>query len=301
MLTTITPYWGRPDALAPWIIALKAASRPWVKHIVIFVGENPPGYWSGFTDSTNITGHLRTEKPEMSIGYYHNLGARYADSEWIMKLDIDVIPHVDFFDALRPRLETARPKDWFCVGMFHLNQTATRLMVTPPHLPLNAEKYRLLCDNIRGFSEQHHKTLPVGTQFVCRRDEYLFLGGCDDKFRHYGWEDYQQIYMLEQARLGANPLEGPVTIMNVTQRCRDEISRARAAELFRSDNRLALVHRWHPRGSPNPKYLSYLNENKRVLYEYIQTARASHGCSLPPQTQECGAVEHSHRREAGVV
>jgi hypothetical protein len=281
MLTTITPYWGRSDALVPWIVSLKAASRPWIKHIIIFVGENPPGYWGGFTDNTNITTHLRTEKPEMSIGFYHNLGARYANSEWIMKLDIDVIPHLTFFDALEDQLRFAKPLDWFCCGMFHLNQAATRMYATPPNLPLAGDVYLRLCQDIRTISEQHMKGLPIGTQWICRRQEYLAFGGADQRFRHYGWEDYQQIYMLERARLGRDPLAGPVTLLNVTQRCRDEISRFKAAELFKLDNRLALIHRYHPKiTGGNSKYMSSVAANKKILYDYIQQARSDDGQRL---------------------
>lgn len=97
------------------------------------------------------------------------------------------------------------------------------------------------------------------------------LGGCLPAFRGWGWEDYQQIYMLEKHWLGRDPFEGQsVHINNVTRLCRDQISRPKAAELFQRNPYLALMHHHHEPAERNQRAM---DRNKVLLYDYIAKRR----------------------------
>jgi predicted glycosyltransferase involved in capsule biosynthesis len=198
---------------------------------------------------------------ELGIGHWHNIGARMASSEWIMKLDVDTLPNPRYFKELLPLLAFAKPREWFNGGMIYLNPKASSLLATKD---LTERSYMEITEN-PGFYSSASYLRPAGTNFICRRQEYLDLGGCDERFRGYGWEDYQQIYMLERHQRGANPLPGRVDLKNVTWRCRDEISRAKAWELFQKNRWLCLLHRWHPRGP----YRSAMADNRTVLLDHI--------------------------------
>ncbi len=268
-LTTITPYWNRPEMLKGWVHALRGAAQPDVKHLIIFVGEDIPDWWDKEVDDLNITAVIQIEPPGMSIGYYHNLGAAIATTEWIMKLDVDTIPNVDYFKALRPVLDGAGPREWFNGGMFYLSKSmGIRLAI-----PVEANDYTRIVSMPRPFTSGDG-WYPQATNWICRREDYLKLGGCREEFRNYGWEDYQQIYMLEKYQRGCDPLPGKIDSTNVTQRCRDEIGKAKAKELFDRDRRLALFHRWHL----SPRDTAYRNpaqseRNRAVLLGYILDAR----------------------------
>jgi len=269
ILTTITAYWNRPDALRTWLRCIKAATLPSVQHLIYFVGEPVPSWWDEETKGTNIHALHQFEPPGLSIGHYHNLGAEQASTEWIMKLDIDSLPHTEYFSELLPVLQLASPGAWFNGGMFYLNKRF--LMILPDKEPLSVKTYNTVMASPRTYSSSSY-LLPAATNFICRRGTYLKLGGCDERFRGYGWEDYQQIYMLERYQFDKDPLPGVITLENVTRRCRDEISRPKAKQLYEWNNRLCLIHKWHP-GSSDPVYKSTMDGNRKILLEWIENVR----------------------------
>ncbi len=259
ILTTITSVWQRPEMLRLWLQHLKGAAHPEVCHLVYFVGEDPPAWWE--EESGNCIKVVDDIAPGKSIGYYHNMGAIHTDTEWIMKLDVDTFPNVHYFNELVPVLLSAGSKEWFNGGMFYLGKVHSRFL---HNLPLGDGCYRQIMDNRRTYSANSY-ILPAATNFICRRREYLLLGGCDSRFKGYGWEDYQQIYMLEKYQRGEDPLPGPVTLDNVTQRCRDEISRPKAKQLWERNPWLCLLHHWHPANKGTS-----MNDNRQALYDYVK-------------------------------
>ena len=265
MLTTITPYWNRPTQLLAWVRRVKVATTPDLHHFVYFVGEKPPEWWDREVPP-NMTALCRNEEPNLSIGHYHNLGAEQANTVWIMKLDVDALPHSGFFAALQKKLMSAGPREGFNVGMVHINAVWSETNLGPSQI-VDRDTYHHLMRNLHACSSSSYR-YPAASNFVCRRDVYLSLGGCDSRFRGYGWEDYQQLFMLEKYQRQCNPLPGPITLANVTRRCRDEISRPKALALWRSDAELCLLHRHH-RGSSDPVYRSSMDNNRNVLHHYI--------------------------------
>jgi hypothetical protein len=275
LLTTITPYWRRPDSLRVWLAALRGASIVGVRHLIYFVGEPIPVWFGTETAGLPIVAISCPEAPGASIGYYHNVGAKAASSDWIMKLDVDAIPNVRYFRELLNVLQTAREREWFNCGMVFMSPSATAQSLDLGRMPLSAETFTRITLNLRSHS-QNSFARPEASNFCCRRTEYLQLGGSDPRFKQWGWEDYQQLYMLERHWRQCDPLPGPLDIANVTQRCRDEIGRPKAAELFARNRWLCLLHRWHPT-SPTPGYksLSQSQSNRQLVLEYIQNARQS--------------------------
>jgi Glycosyltransferase like family 2 len=257
-LTTITCVWNRPDALQVWLKAIRAAAHPEVNHLIFFVGEKaPPGLLAEGLWVVEVSG------VEQSIGHWHNCGASMATSDWIMKLDVDTLPNPRYFEELLPILDFAKPREWFNGGMLYLNRGSSLALEKSG---FDENVYRIITDNPQAHCSSFLR--PAGTNFICRRKEYLELGGCDERFRGYGWEDYQQIYMLEKHQLGGSPLLGPVDLNNVTWRCRDEISRRKAWELFQRNKWLCLLHRWHSTIGGG-SYRAHMNENRKILLEHV--------------------------------
>jgi len=265
-LTTITSCWGRPEALAVWLEAIKHASSKDVEHLLFFVGEKAPVIHDG---PANLRVVEYPQPSAFSIGHAHNMGARLANSEWIMKIDVDTIPHLGFFHELLPVLEEAEPREWFNVGMLYFKKAFNAALLTKSNMPIGVAAHGMFAANPRTYSQMSYFK-PAATNFVCRTQDYLDLGGCDDRFNGYGWEDYQQIYMMERWQRGEDPLPGPLHEHNVTQRCRDELSRPKALEMFRRPEMFFLYHRWHAM-SPKPPHI--IAANRRVLLENILERR----------------------------
>jgi hypothetical protein len=275
LLTTITPVWGRDTALRVWLRAIRGASIPEVRHIVYFVGENIPQWFSSESVGIPVIAISRPEKPGASIAHYHNMGAKQASTDWIMKLDVDCIAHVRYFKELIPVLHTAKPREWFNAGMLMISRPSSEAELTAERMPLLDTIYTRMMLNARAYSAGSYAQ-PEATNFVCRRLDYLQLGGADGRFKQYGWEDYQQIYMLERYSRGADPLPGLVDMTNVTQRCRDEISRPKAVQLYNRNRWLALLHRWHPTDSNSAyKNAQAFYSNRQILLDYISRARTN--------------------------
>lgn len=268
LLTTITPYWNRPEMLTVWLRSICAVPHPEVCHLLLCVGPLPDWLHSYANDSLLI--YPVSDVRPSSIGVYHNLGARLAETEWIMKFDVDCIGHTHYFKELVDVLKQAPPHHWYNGGMFYLDRSSSSTHAAAGKMPLTAFDYYRMSDYVG--------TKPLGgSNFICRRKDYLDLGGCDSRFSGWGWEDYQQIYMLEHHQTGTDPLPGDIDESNVTQRCRDEISRRKIKELITINDRLGLLHRWHPPSTS----LDYRNAaqsaaNRRILLEYIYARRRLH-------------------------
>ncbi len=261
-LTTITPYWGRPEMLRNWITAIRGATLTGVEHIIYFVGSPPPDWWNEQCRGLSFQTVYQPEAPGLSIGHYHNLGARRAQSEWIMKLDVDTVPNVNYFPALLKVISSAKEKEWFNGGMLMLSRnTSIRLK-----LPLGSNEYIRITSIPRLYTSAGG-WFPQGTNFICRKDDYLSLGGCDERFQGYGWEDYQQIFMLEKNQSGSCPLPGLLDLGNITQRCREEISRKKAAELYARDSSLCLLHQFHPPAEIRSR--EQMEKNRGLLFSYV--------------------------------
>jgi hypothetical protein len=268
LLTTITPFWGRAEALAVWSAAIKGASIPEVRHLVFFVGEQPPLGWEEEMNPFDVS-VIRCQGPSgRSIGYYHNIGVELANTEWIMKMDVDCLPNVRYFKELYLRLAIAKPREWFNGGMFYAGQSVSNALLTKSGMPLTESVYK---DIVQSQSCLNMMGALGGSNFICRREDYLAMGGCDSRFHGWGWEDYQQLYALEKQRLGMDPLPGPLTLANVTQRCRDEIARPKARDLLDLNEWLALIHRWHPKSANRDPAVA--NRNKEILLDSITKLR----------------------------
>lgn len=248
-----------------WLEAIRQTSVPEVQHLVFAVGEKPPKI-PNLPDRL-LLGYMDKKDP-FSIGHVHNLGAQLANTEWIMKLDIDTLPTMMFFRELIGLLGCAGPREWFNCGMIYFKQHHTHALLSKERMPLGPAFLNMVCQNLASYSNGYH--WPCATNFICRTQDYLDLGGCDPRFNGYGWEDYQQIYMLERYQQAKDPLPGPINLLNVTQRCRDEISRRKALELFKVSQTFCLFHRWH---IPVIKNQHQVELNRRLLLEWIEKSR----------------------------
>ncbi len=271
MLTTITPYWNRPEVFNAWIKALAAAAHPCVHHLVFFIGEQLPAVLPPVPNIRLIGCQVKPGKPRMSIGHYHNMGAELANTEWIMKLDVDAIPNTEYFLRLLPQLAQAREREWFNGGMFYANKQASARFLSQTLTP---KLYASCVRDVTSYEAVAYRR-PAASNFICRKKVYLALGGCDERFRGWGWEDYQQLYMLERFQQQQDPIPGEITLETVTKRCRDEISRPKAKALFERDNMLALIHHWHQENKEaSYKSPDMSRSNRAALLDYIQKARS---------------------------
>lgn len=245
-----------------------------VHHIILFGNGEDRRPWHLPSDRFSF---INVRDDLKSIGHYHNLGVALATSPWVMKSDVDVLPNVNFFKELLPVLDAAGPREWFNAGFVYLSSDASRALLTDYTVPISEMTYHNVMED-RGLYCMGRYLDPAGSQFVCRKEDYIHFGGCDARFAGWGWEDYQQLYCLEHQALGEDPLPGPLTLGNVTQRCRDEIARPRAKSLWHMSEWLCMFHKWHPK-PPEGRYrnMAQSNKNKEVLLDCLLRRRSERG------------------------
>ena len=243
VITTITPYRGRADQLESWCKTLQSSYHPSVRHLLIAPGGLTPKERTLIPESG-----IKVLEPEdldhgiMSMGHWHNYGVKYANTEWVMKLDVDCHPHRTFWDILISKLpETG----WLNIGSYLLRED--QKIPTP----LLTTKYNELTSQC--------PEGPTGVHWVIRKKDYQ---NCHRGFVGYGWEDYYQYLMFDYHFTKTKPLN--LNLGNITDYYREQ-SRILARKL---DPRLGLLHKWHPPGGS--KYKSQIEKNRRTLYrEYL--------------------------------
>jgi len=142
--------------LTIWLKAVCANPHPEVNHLLFVVGKKPE-FLREYGCSALLDIEMVSDAPR-SIGHYHNLGAKVSSSEWIMKLDIDCVPHTNYFTELVEVLREAGPREWFNGGMYYLERFGAVSHLTPGKMPVSPEDYYRLSSS--------HVTLqiPAGTK-----------------------------------------------------------------------------------------------------------------------------------------
>ena len=257
--------------LKTWARNLARNTHPQICHYVIAQGE-PSGSLDWLTrDNPQIRVIYTPDKPTFDLGTLHNVGAAMCLTPWMMKLDVDVMVHPFFFDAVLERIRICEStgRIWFNVGFICLTRKASQ------HIQAKAAVEWLdVIEAVtnRSVQQNPHRWIEA-TQFVCKTGAYLSEGGCLDTFHGYAWEDYMQLYMLAYMQGQADPLAGlPITKENVTQQCREVLSKKEAQATYRLDNRLVLLHLWH---SCMTKTKEGIDRNRDILYDYITKKRNS--------------------------
>lgn len=273
-LITITPFKERWDMLPLWIQSIK--NSPF-HHLL--VTPHPLAMFNPvcprLINSPQLSSRLTVVRAEVgegpddfSIGLYHNEGARVAKEmgfEWMMKWDVDAIPFPSFWEALQHRLKTLQT--WTNLGFVYMTKfTSEKFALEYWDERIRAQLEKWLKSNLPSTTSDDH--LPAASQFVCRVEDYLELGGCLPAFKGYGWEDYQQIYMLARHyhRQPLFPLK-TITPENVTQLMKEYTREIARKEWEDSGKELILFHRWHRGMVKDP---IQVQQNRMTLYHYVK-------------------------------
>lgn len=257
-LTTITPVWDSryEQMFDVWAKNLEAAHVSGLQHLVFC-----PGLKGKLIAAPGRHFEICFQgQPGDSIGWFHNAGARIARTEWIMKLDLDAMVNPSYFENLFAVLSQARPREWFNGGMIYINQTYSRAYLDDPVTP---QGYQYLMARRSAISQLGGRI--GGSNFICRREDYLATGGCDPRFRGWGWEDYQQTFSLEVQFRDRLPWPEVPPVESITAACRDMITRPKAEALLRESPWLCLLHHYHETSPRNHSL-----ENRTVLWDCVR-------------------------------
>ena len=270
LLTTITPYRGRPAELARLCAHLAALRHPQVWHLVVAPGGLPPDE-AALLARHGIELACPPDLPHgrMTIGHWHTWAiAEAVRTPYAMKLDVDCIPVPGCWDAVLARSPELAAGQWFNCGVVMASERATALL--DHHIPLQAGDAQAIVTEAGG------QRAVVNGAWVCACDAYLASGADPDGFVGYGWEDYRQHLALALHATGRLPIPAGLSEDDLLPACRDH-AWAQARAVYALDPRLLLIHGQHP-PSNDPAYKDQIAANRRRLHEWYLAHQDGAAC-----------------------
>lgn len=262
-LSVLIPYRGRIANLSVLAENLARVDKSEVEFHLIVLGDCNPVLRDLCADA-GIHFHYLDYTDVFSIGIAHNYGAQVASGLYLLKQDVDNLPYLGFYEKLMAYIEELRTdfRAWANIGAFFCTKE-----FTDNHLSgrVDFEVYKLAkhCDDYKT-----ELKIACSNCYLVNRKHFLRLGGSSALFRGWGWEDYHVLYRLEKSlrpdfRLSSYQLE------SVAGACRDDIARPKNAPTNARD--LVFLHRWHAPENDGPGYRSYIEQNRRVLWNLVNS------------------------------
>jgi GT2 family glycosyltransferase len=195
-ITIVVPTYNRRALLADAVASLRRQSYPGDRYEIVIVSD-------GSTDGTDddyatprhspVTRLIRQEKRGFGLAAARNLGLRHAQGRLVMFFDDDMVADESMVEA-HVEAHAQFDEDVAVCGRVQL---APDLPQTPFCQIILGDICRLHADN-----PDEARFLPFGIalswQTSFKRKAQERLGGYDDTFRLYGWEDIEFSYRASQ-------------------------------------------------------------------------------------------------------
>lgn len=257
-LSVITTYRKRIHNFMRLARHIAAINNPEIEFILVSLGDDDCRVRNE-CERAGIKYYLENYSDIFSNGMGHNIGCGIAAGEWVMKLDVDCIPYVGFFDKLLDVMEQRlkNKTDFLNIGCYFMK----------PHYKINqlirqSDFKRIKDKDIKMYCGEKIG----GMLYVFNREHYLSFGGTPNSFVGFGWEDYYVIYVLKRLqdpkfKLSHYPDDGLHVVI------REEI--ARPVSMCTNNEGLILVHLYHDKDRSNEFYRR-AKFNRPILVEEVK-------------------------------
>ena len=207
-VSVIVPYYQRPDALALTLAALEGQTYPRDLFEVVVVDDGSRSPPELPADTPLDISVVRQERRGFGLARARNNGARAARNDILVFMDGDMIADGGMLEA-HARWHHA-VSDTLTLGMRHcidpdgLEPAMIRRHAGPlrelfgdrPCDPDWRERYLRLTDDLTAIHGGHFRAMS-GCNFAMHRTFYLDIGGCDESFTEYGFEDIELAYRVD--------------------------------------------------------------------------------------------------------
>lgn len=203
--SVVVPTHGKRALLARTLAALRAQTYPAPRWNVVVVDDASPDDTAAWlaAEAPRWDGRLHVVSPERNVGRARarNLGAAAADGRWLLFLDDDVVAPPGLLSAHRELLgEDPRTGS---IGR----------VVTDPAL-VDAPHFHYI--DTRGVAKVRGGRVPgrylVTQNTAVPRDAFRDVGGFDEGFLAYGFEDMDLGFRLEDHGVRFRPLQEPAPV-----------------------------------------------------------------------------------------
>lgn len=180
----------RLDRLQNAIGAIQAGQE-----VIVVDDGSPAPYATRIAEICEVHGYrnlrLETEHKFFSIGRARNHGAANARTKYILFQDVDLIPCSHFYERALVEIEAQRldhaVEDLIMFGVIYLSDAGTQEFISRPEPVRDATALEWLFAN-----DQRVVKFSTGTSVVImHRLQYLAIGGTDEEFCGWGYEDIE--------------------------------------------------------------------------------------------------------------
>lgn len=184
--SVIVTHRGRPLHLAAFVKAFKdaAAQAEQYHHLhILDLGD----YRVRIDEAANVTQHHLPSRDPLNKSKALNAGVRLSTSEWLTFADVDCLMPATFLRDLEESLTQRQEVRKWIYNVHYCDKHSSRLVALEGR------------DEVLGKPEKHpytwdivYDSLPVGNSHCSiRRSDYLNLGGYDEGFEGFGFEDQE--------------------------------------------------------------------------------------------------------------
>lgn len=192
-----------------------------------------------------------------------NAALLHSEADYVLFEDVDLVSDYDFYHKIKKQIYTLLvQKKWpfFAVPVAYLSEEASLDLMSP----LDEYEYDLFTTEI--FDSNHSDIIdfyaPASSLLVCRRDKAIFVGGYDESFEGWGFEDSDFWVKL----LRDIDIEKPKDFYNLdTRPYNNQVEWRGWRTLFRifadvcAQKGIYSFHKWHPIAEHRSDYIRAKN------------------------------------------
>ena len=206
-VSVVIPYYQTPDETEKTLAALERQTYPRELFEVVVVddGSEPP-----FEAPGEVPFQIKVARQErrgFRLARARNLGARTAAHDILLFLDSDMLPEAGWIaaharwhhvlsDALTVGIRKMVPTDDVDADAIRERQgPLAGLYSSPPVVEISLEYHMSWTDDLTSKDDELFCTVH-GAHFGIRKEFYDAIGGSDESFRRWGWEDRELGYRV---------------------------------------------------------------------------------------------------------
>lgn len=221
-----------------------------------------------------------------SAGKARNIGAIYANTEFIFFQDVDCPPYEGFYDELLEQIEIQelreKQNDFIMVPCVYLTQEGSEYLysLNPKH-----RKNKMIMALVENDKKIIQNFAPASSLILVNRYHYLSIGGNSREFRGHGFEDFELINRLASL---SNKFIRPIDYYNdIKKWSTDKYLGFRSMYRLFGDysllQGLILFHVWHKPSAGSEEYKNQNRINAKLLVEKLKEFdnKAEHPVPLP--------------------
>lgn len=201
-LTVVISYRDRLESLKSFALNVKDIDKGVIQFRLISLGDKENEVIQICKEAGIIFHYIPYTNNNFNTGMAHNYGFKIAESDWVMKQDIDCIPWHGFYDRLlyywNPFMDNY--KNFAIIPAVWVNEKHSKQL---KESILSQGDLNYIINNISKFEDRKairgkDKSFIGGTEFIFHKKLWCEFGGSPEQFEGWGGEDNAIIFLVNK-------------------------------------------------------------------------------------------------------